>query len=94
MKNIYLFIFFFTFLSCEDDYCQLCTVIIEDNFIEADRECLGLPNVFPDGYQVFTEFTEEYCGQDLDDLYLREGEILEYFCPGVVASQITYIICE
>ncbi len=81
------------FSSCIDD-CQICTVVIEDNYVAADYACLGLPSPYPAGYEVFLEYTQEYCGQELDDLYLREGEVFEPFCPGVIASQITYVICE
>lgn len=81
-------------ISCSDDYCQECTVIIEDNFLAADRECLGLPSDYPYGYRVFMEWTDVYCNEDLDELYLREGEVFEYFCSGVEASTITYVICD
>ncbi len=93
MKKILHFLAIITMAySCQD--CQTCTTVVEDNFIEADRACRGLPSLYPGGYLVFSEYTDDYCGEDLDFLYLREGEIFTTFCPGVVASEITYVICN
>ena len=94
MYRYLLFILALSLYSCADDPCRTCTVIIEDNFDAADRECLGLPSDYPYGYRVFTEWTDVYCDYEIDELYLREGEVFEPFCPGVVASTITWVICE
>jgi hypothetical protein len=88
-----LFISILFLFSCERD-CQTCTVTIEDNFLAAELECLGMNSDYPYGYRVFVEFTDTYCNEELEELYLREGEVFEYFCNGVEASTITRLNCD
>lgn len=80
--------------SCgKESNCMTCTVMVDDNLVEAQRKCDGLANNFPEYGPVSSESLGLLCGEEITLAKQVEGEVTTT-CNGAIGTVRTRVSCR
>lgn len=93
MKLLFFVLIVFSVAAC-DLNCETCSYITESNQRQAELNCQGAANDYPDGFREITNaFVGEVCKQDRGQFPEGTIEMIEV-CDGVTAVVRGRLVCN